>query len=66
MLFADRTQAGLRMFSYNHVEIWKNIFIKGRVSVEDLSFEWNPENNGDQVTKLPLHRQEYEFGYKLI
>jgi hypothetical protein len=53
MLLADRTVAGLRMISCNDVEFWKNIFIKGRESVEGISFDWKPENDGDQVTNCP-------------
>jgi hypothetical protein len=50
MVLADRTVVGLKMISYTHVEIRKNIFLKGRESVDDMSFNWKPQNNGDQVT----------------
>ena len=49
-MLADRTMAGLKMISYAHVENRKNIFIKGRESVEDMSFDLNPQNNEDRVT----------------
>jgi hypothetical protein len=49
-MLAGRTVAGLKKISYTHVENRKNMFIKGRESVDDMSFDLNPQNNGDQVT----------------
>jgi len=66
MMLADKTQAGLRMISYAYIEIQKNVLIEGRLSVDDMGFDWKSETNGDQLTKLPLYCQEYAFGYQLI
>lgn len=37
-MLADSTVVGLRMISYAHIEIQKNIFIEGRLYVDDVEF----------------------------
>jgi len=32
------------------------------VSIYDMNLDYKSETNGDQITKLPLHLQEYMFG----
>jgi len=62
-MFVDRKLACLKMIDYTHMEIQKNVFIKGRLSVGDMSFDWKSETNGYQVTKPPFHRHKCRFDY---
>jgi hypothetical protein len=44
----------------------KECIYKTRIYVDDMSFDYKPQNNGEQVTKVPFHSQDYAFGYQLI